>query len=196
MARNVDRSAATRGRLLAVARDLFAANGYAATGTEAILDGAGVKRGALYHHFRDKAELFEAVCRQLAEEAATAIGEAAAREATAYGALVAGSLAWFDAMLRPDVRRILVIEAPGVLGWERWNALDAQHGFGLLRQGVAAALTEGAIRFEGDADTLALLLNGAMNGAVVHAGVAEAGEITAIRQGIVALIAAFRAPPG
>jgi AcrR family transcriptional regulator len=194
MARNVDRSAATRGRLVAVARTLFAADGYAAAGTEAILDGAGVKRGALYHHFRDKAELFEAVCRQLAEEAAAAIGEAAGRESSAYGALVAGSLAWFDAMLRPDIRRILVIEAPGVLGWERWNALDAQHGFGLLRQGVNAALAEGAIRFDGDGDTLALLLNGAMNGAVVHAGVAGAGEAAAIRDGIVALIAAFRAP--
>jgi AcrR family transcriptional regulator len=194
MARNVDRSAATRGRLVAVARSLFAADGYAATGTEAILDGAGVKRGALYHHFRDKADLFEAVCRQLAEEAAAAISAAASREATAYGALVAGSLAWFDAMLRPDIRRILVIEAPGVLGWERWNALDAQHGFGLLRHGVAAALAEGAIRFDGEADTLALLLNGAMNGAVVHAGAAGEGQTDAIRQGIVALIAAFRPP--
>jgi AcrR family transcriptional regulator len=196
MVKNVDRSAATRGRLVSVARALFAADGYAATGTEAILDGAGVKRGALYHHFRDKADLFEAVCRQLAEEAVVAIREAAARETTPFDALVAGSLGWFDAMLRPDVRRILIIEAPGVLGWERWNALDAQHGFGLLRQGVAAALAEGAIRFDGDADTLALLLNGAMNGAVVHAGAADKDETAAIRQGIVALIAAFRAPPG
>ncbi len=192
MAKNVDRSAATRGRLVAVARSLFAADGYAATGTEAILDGAWVKRGALYHHFRDKADLFEAVCRDLAGEAAAAIATAAARETRAYDVLVAGSLAWFDAMMRPDVRRILVIEAPGVLGWERWNALDAQHGFGLLRQGVAAALAEGSLAFDGEAGTLALLLNGAMNGAVVHAGAAGAAEVAAIRQGIVALIAAFR----
>lgn len=192
MAKNADRSAATRGRLMSVARALFAAAGYAATGTEAILDGAGVKRGALYHHFRDKAELFEAVCRELAGEAAAAIVTAAGRETSAYDALVAGSLAWFDAMLRPDVRRILVIEAPGVLGWERWNALDAQHGFGLLKQGVAAALDEGSLVFDGDAGTLALLLNGAMNGAVVQAGAAGADDISAIRQGIIALIAAFR----
>lgn len=191
MAKNADRSAATRGRLMSVARALFAADGYAATGTETILEGAGVKRGALYHHFRDKAELFEAVCRELAEEAAAAIVTAAGRETRAYDALVAGSLAWFDVMLRPDVRRILVIEAPGVLGWERWNALDAQHGFGLLKQGVAAALDEGSLVFDGDAGTLALLFNGAMNGAVVHAGAADADDISAIRQGIVALIAAF-----
>jgi AcrR family transcriptional regulator len=192
MAKNVDRSAATRGKLVAVARSLFAAEGYAATGTEAILDGAGVKRGALYHHFRDKADLFEAVCRQLAEEASAAITAAAAREARSYDALVAGSLAWFDTMMRPDIRRILVIEAPGVLGWERWNALDAQHGFGLLRRGVAAALADGALAFDGAADTLALLLNGAMNGAVVHAGADGEADVAAIRQGIVALIAAFR----
>jgi AcrR family transcriptional regulator len=194
MAKNVDRTAATRGRLLAVARALFAADGYAATGTEAILDGAGVKRGALYHHFRDKADLFEAVCRELAAETTEAIGAAAASEATAHGALVAGSLAWFDAMLRPDVRRILVIEAPGVLGWERWNALDREHGFGLLERGVIAALAEGSIRFSGEAGILALMLNGAMNGAVVHAGAAAPAEVAAIRDGIVALIAAFRAP--
>lgn len=188
MAKNVERSAATRGRLLAVARSRFARDGYAATATEAILAEAGVKRGALYHHFRDKADLFEAVCRVVAGEAVDAIRAAASAQSTARDRLLAGSLAWFDAMMRPDARRILVVDAPAVLGVERWNAIDRENGFRLLLEGVRAAHREGALRFEGPADTLAILLNGAMNGAVIHAGAGEGADGAGLRQGIVALL--------
>lgn len=192
MAKNVDRSAATRGRLLAVARVQFARDGYAATGTEAILAEAGVKRGALYHHFRDKADLFEAVCRQIAGEAVEAIQAAATDRDSAWDQLVAGSLAWFDAMMRPDARRILVIDAPAVLGFERWNVIDRQHGFRLLVDGVAAAHAGGQLRFAGSPQTLAILLNGAMNGAVIHAGAVEGADIAGLRAGIADLLEGLR----
>lgn len=73
MSKNELRTIQTRGRLVAAARTLFARNGYAMTSTDAIIDEAGVTRGALYHHYRDKADLFEAVCRDLAAGAAEAI---------------------------------------------------------------------------------------------------------------------------
>lgn len=192
MARNVERSAATRGRLLAISRVHFARDGYAAAGTEAILAEAGVKRGALYHHFRDKADLFEAVCRLIAGEAVEAIRSAAAGEGTAWGQLVAGSLAWFDAMMRPDARRILVIDAPAVLGFERWHAIDREHGFRLLVEGVVAAQAAGDLQFPGEAETLAILLNGAMNGAVIHAGAVEGADMGELRAGLAQLLAALR----
>ncbi|WP_439574433.1 TetR family transcriptional regulator [Phreatobacter sp.] len=192
MAKNVDRSAATRGRLLTVARAQFARDGFAGTATEAILGEAGVKRGALYHHFRDKADLFEAVCREIAAEAVEAIRAAAADGMTAFDQLAAGSLAWFDAMMRPDARRILVIDAPAVLGFERWHAIDRENGFRLLLDGVRAAHGEGALRFDGPADALAVLLNGAMNGAVIHAGAVEGADAAVLRAGIVGLLAGLR----
>jgi len=192
MATNAERSAATRGRLLAVAREQFARDGYAGTATEAVLGEAGVKRGALYHHFRDKADLFEAVCRDIAAEAVEAIRAAAAGEMTAFDRLVAGSLAWFDAMMRPDARRILVIDAPAVLGFERWDAIDRENGFRLLLEGVRAAHREGELCFDGPADALAVLLNGAMNGAVIHAGAVDGSDPVVLRAGLVSLLAGLR----
>ncbi|MCE9648198.1 MAG: TetR family transcriptional regulator [Parvibaculum sp.] len=165
----------TKTQLIAAARRLFAKQGFAATSTDEILQKAGVTRGALYHHFQDKAALFEAVCVALHEEAVAAIADVTGNQVAPFDALVAGSLAWIDHMAQPEVNRILIVEAPAVLGWERWNALDRAHGFGELMQGVAAAREAGAIRPVG-VEELTVLLNGAMNAGVLwtgHAGGAQ-----------------------
>lgn len=159
----------TRAKLIAVARRLFAKQGFAATSTEEILEKAGVTRGALYHHFADKAALFEAVCIALHEEAVIEIGRAAGGSAGPFEALLEGSLAWMAHFAKPEVNRILIVEAPAVLGFEKWTALDAAHGFGELMEGVEAARKAGAIRNIG-AEELAVLLNGAMNAGVLWAG--------------------------
>lgn len=159
----------TRAKLVAAARRLFAKKGFAATSTEEILEKAGVTRGALYHHFTDKAALFEAVCVAIHEEAVSEISTAADAGAEPFEALVEGSLAWMSHVAKPDVNRILIVEAPVVLGWEKWNALDEAHGFGELVLGVEAARTAGVIRDIG-AEELAVLLNGAMNAGVLWAG--------------------------
>ena len=189
MNRNELRTAQTRSRLVASARALFARDGYGQTGTEAILDGAGVKRGALYHHYRDKADLFEAVCRDLAAEAAEAVRGAADTETDPFEALASGSLAWIDFMARPDCRRILVIDAPGVLGRERWEALDRELSFDLLRAGLAEALAAGSIRFSAGPDALAVLLNGAMNEIALRA---NDGDADTLKAGYLELLGALR----
>lgn len=191
MAKNEIRAAQTRGRLVAAARRLFARDGFAATGTEAILAEAGVARGALYHHYRDKADLFEAVCRQLAAEAGEAVRAATDGVADPVEALEKGCLAWIDFMARPETRRILVVDAPGVLGLERWEALDRDLSFDLLTAGVAVAIEERAIRFEAGAAALAAMLNGAMNQIVLRPG--DAAEQAAFRAGIIELLARLRA---
>jgi AcrR family transcriptional regulator len=169
----------TKAQLVAAARRLFAKQGFAATSTEEILDKAGVTRGALYHHFKDKAALFEAVCTQLHEEAVAAIVDVTGDDVAPLDALVAGSLAWIDRVSTPEVNRILIVEAPSVLGWEKWNALDRAHGFGELLEGVAAARAARAIRPIG-AEELAVLLNGAMNAGVLWAG--HAGGAQSLRR--------------
>jgi len=185
--RNVERAAQTRDRLVAAARALFADQGFAATSTEAVIARAGMTRGALYHHFADKAELFEAVCRELSLEAMVAIKTAVDGIEDPLTGLEAGSLAWVDYMLAPEARRILLVEAPTVLGWQRWRTLDEQHAFQLLRAGLGEAMAAGAVRFEAGAEALAVLLNGAMNALVLRLGPdAKAAEVavgrTAIRQ--------------
>jgi len=162
------RGEATRARLVAVARELFARDGYVTTGTEAILAAAGVTRGALYHHFADKQALFAAVCEALHAEGETVIETGADAAPSAFQGLIDGCLAFLDFMVRPEVRRILILEAPGVLGWEQWNEMDRRHGFGLLIEGVRAAVDEGSLA--GDPLALAVLINGALNYGVVWAG--------------------------
>src|SRR5690606_34506013 len=108
--KNVERVARTRAALVGSARKLFAQHGFADTATEAIIAGAGVTRGAMYHHFADKTSLFEAVCRELSAEAMEAIGAAVAAADGQVDGLERGSVAWLDFMLRPDVRRILLVE--------------------------------------------------------------------------------------
>jgi AcrR family transcriptional regulator len=170
MATNSDRSAATQGSLITVAADLFGQHGYAATSTEAVLAQAGLRRGALYHHFADKAALFEAVCVTHAEAAMQAIIAATTDVDQPFEALVTGSIAWVNYMLQPPVRQILIVDAPTVLGWQRWQLLDERYSTSLLRQGVEAALDAKAIGFKGDAAFLTALINGALNAIALRVG--------------------------
>ena len=169
-----ERASATRARLTAAARELFARDGYGATGTEAILAAAGVTRGALYHHFADKQALFAAVCEDLHGEMEGAIETHADAQGGAFEGVVAGCLAFLDFLARPDVRRVLILDAPSVLGWEAWNEMDRRHGFGLLVQGVGEAVAEGSL--EGDPEILATMINGALNYGVVWAAQDDGGE--------------------
>jgi AcrR family transcriptional regulator len=186
-----ERAQATRETLLRAARELFATQGYAATGTEAILAAAGVTRGALYHHFADKQALFAAVCESLHAAAGQAIETDADAAPSAFEGLIAGCMSFLDFMIRPDVRRILILDAPSVLGWESWNEMDRRHGFGLLIEGVEAAVAEGALA--GDPLTLAVMLNGALNYGVVWAGQSEdPAALSQLKSGFALMIEALK----
>jgi len=163
---NAERTAETKASLIAAARRLFATHGYAATSTEEILAAAGVTRGALYHHYKEKAELFADVCLQMHDEASVAIVAAADAAKDPLGALERGCEAWMDYMARAEAR-ILVLDAPSVLGWARWNEMDAQ-GFAHLTDGVREAMAAGQLQTM-PAEELAVLLNGAMNFGVMCA---------------------------
>ena len=144
--KNVARGEATRGQLIAVATRMFAERGYEDTSIEAVLREAGVSRGSLYHHFPGKEALFEAV----AEEVETSVGAqtlaAANGIAEPVAALRAGFLAWIRLAGDPVVRRILLIDAPSVLGWERWRAMEEDHALGLIRLVLRAIAEEGRLR--------------------------------------------------
>jgi AcrR family transcriptional regulator len=146
--RNVARGAATRGQLIAVARRLFAERGYEDTSIEAVLREAAVSRGSLYHHFASKEALFEAV----AEDVETSIGAQTAGAATGLEgpveALRAGFAAWIRLAGDPVVNRILLIDGPSVLGWERWRAMEERHALGLIRMVLQMIADQGRLRPE------------------------------------------------
>jgi AcrR family transcriptional regulator len=141
------RSEATRQRLTAAARGLFAERGYASVGTEQIVQAAGVTRGALYHQFRDKADLFAAAAETIHAEIAERItaGARADGPVDPMIALHAGVRRFLEVCADPAVERILFLDAPAVLGWQAWRDMADRYGLGLLQQGIQAGIDAGAI---------------------------------------------------
>lgn len=154
-------AAATRAELLRVARELFAARGYADVGTEEIVRTANVTRGALYHHFADKRDLFRAVHNQLADDLLRQIVERTAGSADAWDALTRGVRAFLDTCEDPAVIRISHLDAPAVLGWAEWREVDAQHWLGLVTMALREAMDEGVLKPR-EVQPLAHMLMGAM----------------------------------
>jgi AcrR family transcriptional regulator len=142
-----ERSGATRSALVAAARGLFAARGYAAVGTEEIVRAAGVTRGALYHHFDGKPALFEAVYSEIEAELAERIATSAlgANAEAPLEAMRAGAEMFLRACMEPDVQRIALLDGPAVLGWDRWREIGAEHGLGLIEATLSAAIEAGEI---------------------------------------------------
>src|SRR6266536_738155 len=181
------RSEATRRRLVTAARALFGARGFAEVGTEEIVRAAGVTRGALYHQFRDKADLFAAVAEEVEAEIAERIADAAGAEAAAdpVGALRSGARLFLDACAAPEVERIILLDAPAVLGWQAWRDLAGRYGLGLVQFGLQSAIEAGAIVPQPIAP-LAHVLIGALNESALY--VARAEDPAAAREQCVAII--------
>jgi AcrR family transcriptional regulator len=175
-----DQSEATRAALVQAARELFAARGYADVATEEIVRAAGVTRGALYHHFAGKKQLFEAVYeeveRGLVEQIATS---ASASAGDPLEALHAGAQAFLDACEDPAVRRIALLDAPSVLGWERWREIGLRYGFGLVQGTVQAAMDAGLIDRQPVTPLSHLLLGAIDEGAMLIARAHDDGETRA-----------------
>jgi AcrR family transcriptional regulator len=179
------RSEATRRRLVTAARALFGVRGYADVGTEEIVRAAGVTRGALYHQFRDKADLFAAVAEEVEAEIAERIAGAAGVEADPVDALRSGARLFLDACAEPEAERIILLDAPAVLGWEAWRDLSGRYGLGLVRFGLRSAIEAGAIPAQ-PVDPLAHVLIGALNESALY--VARAEDPAAAREQCVTII--------
>jgi AcrR family transcriptional regulator len=136
---------ATRDQLVEVATRLFAGQGYEDTSIEAVLAAAGVSRGALYHHFAWKDALFEAVVETVENRILAELAEATSDSPDAVATLNAAAMAWIGLAGDPVIQRIILIDAPSVLGWERWRTMDEQHALGAVRAMLRAVADEGRL---------------------------------------------------
>jgi|SRR5215208_3385728 len=137
---------ATRDALIQAGLELFTERGYAEVGTEEIVARANVTRGALYHHFRDKRDLFRVVFERVEVELMQRV---AARMEGAEGAwelMTAGMRSFLDACDEPSVKQIALTDAPVVLGWQEWREIDNRHGLGLTRAALEGAVEAGVLR--------------------------------------------------
>ena len=167
--RKVEQGEVTRAALVAAARDLFAERGFAGTATEEIVQRANVTRGALYHHFTGKDDLFRAVFESIEAEIAERVLLSAGATTDAVEQLTAGLDAFLEMCLEPAVQRIVLLEGPTVLGWETWHEIDTRYAFGLVLTALQVAIDAGVIKSQPVEPLAHLVL-----GAVIQAGMVVA----------------------
>jgi AcrR family transcriptional regulator len=136
---------ATRGQLIEVATRLFAEHGYEGTSIEAVLSAAGVSRGALYHHFAGKEALFEAVVSAVSERVTVELTEVVRDCADPVDAMRTAALAWISLAADPVIQRVVLVDAPSVLGWDRWRAMDDGRTLGAMRAMLQAVSDSGRL---------------------------------------------------
>src|SRR5580658_11143898 len=136
---------ATRGQLIEVATSLFATRGYEGTSIEAVLAAAGVSRGALYHHFAGKEALFTAAVVAISDRVTVEIAEAIRDCTDPVDAMRTAALAWIDLAGDPVIQRIMLVDAPSVLGWEQWRAMDEGRTVGAMRAMLQAVSDTGRL---------------------------------------------------
>jgi AcrR family transcriptional regulator len=131
-----------------VATRLFAEHGYEGTSIEAVLLAAGVSRGALYHHFAGKEALFEAVVSAVSEQVTVELTEAVQGCADPLDAMRTAAVAWIGLAADPVIQRVVLVDAPSVLGWDRWRAMDDGRTLGAMRAMLQAISDSGRLPAE------------------------------------------------
>ena len=170
MVTKVEQRERTRAEIVRLATAQFAEHGYAGVALEQLMAEAGLTRGALYHHFGSKQGLFQAVVEQAQHGVAAAVERASTGHATVVDDFLAGCRAFLEASLAPEVRRILLIEGPAVLGWGEWREGDLDTSVRLLDEGIAELAAAGLIEWR-SLDTVSTMLSGALNEvAIANAG--------------------------
>ncbi|HEX2312968.1 MAG TPA: helix-turn-helix domain-containing protein [Thermomonospora sp.] len=185
----------TRRALVAEARRLFAAHGYGAVGLAEIVRAAGVTKGALYHQFDGKADLFRAVLEEVQQEVGARVAAAADAEADPWAQLLAGCRAFLAASADPEVQRIMLIDGPAVLGWDEWRAMDEAASARHLVEALTA-LAEAGVLAPRPVAPVARLLSGAMNEAAMWlARSADPGDLAATTEALTAMLESLRSAP-
>jgi AcrR family transcriptional regulator len=156
----------SRRRLVDEGARLFAAHGYAAVGLAEIVRAAGVTKGALYHHFDSKADLFRAVLERVQQEVAGQVAAAAEAEPDPWSQLTAGCRAFLEASTAAEVQQVMLVDGPAVLGWAQWRAIDEVTSGRLLAEALTA-LVDAGIVVPQPVEPLTRLLSGAMNEAAL-----------------------------
>lgn len=162
MNKKAERGRATREQLIAIATELFAEHGYEGTSIEAVLRAAQVSRGALYHHFDGKVDLFEAVFESVELDVGRRMMEAVTGIDDPVELLRAGFLHWIALAGDPVVQRIVLLDAPAVLGWQRWRELEERYALGTTKAAMHQIADAGRLP-EQYADPFAHMLLASLN---------------------------------
>jgi AcrR family transcriptional regulator len=191
--RRVDNIESTREALVDSALELFTKRGYAGTSLEAIVKRARVTKGALYHHFSGKQALFEAVFDRVETAAMNRLTTSVGGDGSAWERALAGIQEYVRVCLEPSYQRIVIHEAPVVMGWERWREAEERFSYGLVRDTVESLVEAGEIE-PLPAEVTARVLFGALSaGAETIAGAKDPKRAAAeVSRTIVAVMTGMR----
>lgn len=194
--KKAEQSEATQKKLLDVSQRLFATKGYADTSIEDVVQRAKVTRGALYHHFENKQDVFRAVYERLQHDLADRITGAAMAEPRVEKHLEVGCEVYLDACLDRGLQRIVLVDSPAVLGWDYWHSVDEEYSLGLLKKALEAGMKQGYFERQ-PVGPLAQALFGALNEAGLYIARADDPAIARRQVGkaIARLIAGLRPCP-
>lgn len=143
--RRIDYTESTRQALVDSALELFTKRGYAATSLDTIVKRARVTKGALYHHFSGKQALFEAVFAAVESSAIARLADVVVGDGAPWERAIEGIQAYVRVCLEPSYQRIVIHEAPVVMGWERWREAEEHFSFGLVKASVESLMDAGEI---------------------------------------------------
>lgn len=175
-----------------IAREMFSTRGYQSVRLEEVAEAAGMTRGAVYHHHKNKQALFEAVLDDVHAEVEADVVRAAEEHDDAWTQLEAGCLAFLRASTAPDVARILLVEGPAVIGWDAWRSHDRHHSYRQLEE-VLQELEDAGEVAAGTARSAAPLLSGAMNEAALWlAGSSDPEDAASIEKTLLVMLRALR----
>jgi AcrR family transcriptional regulator len=168
-----ERSAATTKAILKAARALFARHGYAEVSIDQIAQRAGYAKGAFYHHFSSKSEVFDRVLEGVQAQLAVLVAQRAqqAPAAPLPRALARNILDYLEGAIDPAVRRILLVDGPVVLGWRRWREIDEKYFADVVRAGVVSLMSSRA--GEPEIASATRLMLGAITEAALSSGMAD-----------------------
>jgi AcrR family transcriptional regulator len=186
-----ERSDATRSALVDAATALFAERGFHGTPAELVVGRAGVTSGALYHHFGDKRGLFTSVLDAVERRLAARVASAAAAGDDPWQRLERGVAEYLSACAEPEVRRIVLLDGPSVIGWEEWHAIDAAHHLRPLAAALAAGMLAGQLDRRPPVPLARVLL-----GALTEAGLAAEDGAEDAHAAVRWLLARLRRRPG
>jgi AcrR family transcriptional regulator len=143
-----ERSAATQGALLSAARRLWGERGYAAVSTPEIAQAANVTRGAMYHQYANKTELFLAVLEAIETDVINRLTAdvIAADPSTPTEILHITADAWLQIAVEPEIRQLMLLDAPSILGWAGFREISQRYGLGMTEQLLSAAIESGELR--------------------------------------------------
>jgi AcrR family transcriptional regulator len=156
----------TYAELVAIARKVFSKRGYSDTAIEEIVRKAGVTRGALYHHFESKKGLFLAVFKDAQTDIANRIIQVDKSVRSIWERFISCTYTFFEACSDPELQRIVLIDAPAILGWDVWRKIDEEKTHDVLRSHLKELLDRGIIK-PLPIEPLTHLISGAANEAVL-----------------------------